>query len=398
MTIELTPLGVACNLSCTYCYQEPMRESGNRTPPYDMAAMKAALEREGDAFTVFGGEPLLMPIEDLEEVFAFGFEKWGKNGIQTAGNLITDEHVELFIKYKVHVGISVDGPDDLNDARWAGSPEKTRDATAATDEAIRELCRRGHPPSLIVTLYRTNAGDEEKIERMVAWLKDLAGCGVRHARLHQLEVDTNAAEQDLAMSHEENFRAIIAISEAVPEVSFDALKDVRAGLLGDFACLTCTWKQCDPYTTGAVQGVNGQGVRSNCGRTNKDGVNWVKADRVGFERQLALYHTPQDLGGCQDCRFFLMCRGQCPGTAIDGDWRNKSRDCELWIMLFEHVEKRLLDEGTVPVSLRETQRAEMEAEALRQLAAGRSGSHGDHTDRRHGDHTDRALLRVEVKS
>jgi len=34
---------------------------------------------------------------------------------------------------------------------------------------------------------------------------------------------------------------------------------------------------------------------------------------------VALAATPHAHGGCRDCRFFLMCKGQCPGTAIDGD-------------------------------------------------------------------------------
>src|SRR5690349_4734758 len=100
MTIELNPVGVTCNLSCPYCYEHPIRDAGNamgRT--YDMEAMKRGLEAEGGDFTVFGGEPLLMRFEDLEEIFRWGFEKYGKNCIQTNGALITDAHIALFKKY-----------------------------------------------------------------------------------------------------------------------------------------------------------------------------------------------------------------------------------------------------------------------------------------------------------
>jgi uncharacterized protein len=97
--------------------------------------------------------------------------------------------------------------------------------------------------------------------------------------------------------------------------------------------------------------VEGHGERSNCGRTNKEGIDFVKADRPGFERYLALYHTPQEDGGCQGCRFFLACKGQCPGTAIDGDWRNRTEYCELWKKLFRHIEERLLERGAFPISV-----------------------------------------------
>ena len=110
----------------------------------------------------------------------------------------------------------------------------------------------------------------------------------------------------------------------------------------------CVWNACDPYTTRAVRGVEGNGQRSNCGRTNKDGIDFVKSDDEGFERYLALYHTPQEYGGCKDCRFFLMCKGQCPGTSIDGDWRNRTEHCKGWMGLYRHLEEEKLDAGEIP--------------------------------------------------
>jgi uncharacterized protein len=80
----------------------------------------------GSDFSVFGGEPLLAPISHLREVFDYGLAKFGKNGIQTNGSLITDEHIALFLKYNVHVGISIDGPGALNSVRCANTlTEKT---------------------------------------------------------------------------------------------------------------------------------------------------------------------------------------------------------------------------------------------------------------------------------
>src|SRR5262245_61806732 len=95
-----------------------MRDAGNVNVPRNWPKAKETLSGLGE-FSVFGGEPLLAPISHLTEVFSFGLERFGKNGIQTNGSLITDEHIELFIKYKVGVGISIDGPGDLNIVRCA---------------------------------------------------------------------------------------------------------------------------------------------------------------------------------------------------------------------------------------------------------------------------------------
>lgn len=354
MSIELTPLGIACNLACSYCYQEPMRDAGNIATKYDMAAMKRGLEAEGYRFTLFGGEALLMPFSDMEEILRFGFEKWGGSSIQTNATLLTDEHIEMFGRLNVSVGVSCEGPGELNDGRWAGSLAKTREMTERTQAAIRKLCAAGRPPSLIVTLHRGNARPEVR-DRLKAWIREVAGLGVRHMRLHVLQVDDEKVGAALAMTPEENTACLLdfAAWEAESGVRFDITQDVDMLLRSDGARgATCVWNACDPYTTRAVRGVAGDGSRSNCGRTNKDGVNWRKGDREGFERYLALYQTPQEHGGCQGCRFWLVCKGQCPGTAIDGDWRNRTLDCATWFALMEQTEGALVASGQTPVSLR----------------------------------------------
>lgn len=138
--------------------------------------------------------------------------------------------------------------------------------------------------------------------------------------------------------------------------------------------MSCTWAGCDPYTTRAVRGIEGQGQRSNCGRTNKDGIDYVKAAESGFERYLALYQTPQECGGCKNCRFFLMCKGQCPGTGIHGDWRNRTEHCEVWKALFTALEQELLEENIVPVSQNHGKRTELERSAMEQWMSGRAVS------------------------
>ena len=104
MGVELRPLGVNCNLACQYCYQNPQRDAGNLTRKYDIEAMKRAILAEGSPFILFGGEPLLVPVEDLEELWRFGLERFGSNGIQTNAVLINDRHIELFRKLSlIHI-------------------------------------------------------------------------------------------------------------------------------------------------------------------------------------------------------------------------------------------------------------------------------------------------------
>lgn len=416
MSIELLPFGVACNIQCQYCYEDPLRDAGNVVHGrYDMAKMKEGLRREGYHFALFGGEPLLLPLPELEELFRFGLEEFGPklpatqwpNGVQTNGTLITPAHVALFRQYKVNVGISLDGPGELNDARWVRSLEETRAATAKTEAAIRLLCADGNLPSIHTIVHRLNASPD-RLPQLLAWFRELDQLGIRWVTLHALEVDHPLVRERLLLEPEQVIEAFLACAELERELAhlrFDVFGNISRLLAGDDREVQCTWHACDPYTTNAVHGVDGQGERTNCARVNKDGVNWRKADQAGRERQLALYHTPQEHGGCQGCRFFAVCLGQCPGTAIGGDWRNRSEGCPLWMALFEHVEARMVTAGEQPISLR-ADRAAIERRLLTAWGAGHGGSlyaavqgeaagapsasddgHGDqaHGDQPHGD-------------
>lgn len=373
MSTEVRPFGVKCNIQCQYCYQNPQRDAGNIPSRFDLEKMKAALERVGSSFTIFGGEPLLVPEPVLEELWAFGLSRFGTNGIQTNGTLINDRHIALFKRYRVNVGISIDGPEDLNDVRWAGTTVATREATARTHAAIERLVREGLTPSLIVTLHRGNA-TADKLPRMCDWFRYLDTLGITSARLHDLEIESPAIGAKYGLTTDEQIAAFVAFASleaSLRQLRFDVFTDMRRMLLGDDQHTTCVWNACDPYTTRAVQGVEGHGQRSNCGRTNKDGIDFVKADREGFERYLALYHAPQSAGGCQGCRFFLLCKGQCPGGSINGDWRNRSSKCGLWMALYERFEAELVADGQTPISL-SPHRDALERFALAQWARGRN--------------------------
>ena len=168
---------------------------------------------------------------------------------------------------------------------------------------------------------------------MHAWFRELEGKGVTSARLHVLEVDEDGVGAAYALSTDENvvaFESFAALEGELTTLRLDLFQDMRNLLLGTDDNTTCVWNACDPYTTRAVRGVEGFGQASNCGRTNKDGIDFVKSGTEGFERCLAPYNTPQEHGGCKDGRFFLQCKGQCPGTSIDGDWRNRTEHCDLW--------------------------------------------------------------------
>ena len=320
--------------------------------------MKAAITEEGGPFTLFGGEGLMVPLKDLEALWVWGFERYGQNAVQSNGTLITDAHIDLFRRYKVDVGISIDGPGALNDARWAGTLTRTREATARSLAAIERLCQEGMPPSLIVTLHRGNASAEQ-LPVMCDWFRQLDALGITSARLHILETESEEIRRRYALTTEENLAAFLTFARLEPELTrlrFDVFTDMRRLLRGQDDSVTCVWGSLRPVHHAGCPGHRGKRPALEL-RPHVQGGHRVRQSAAeGFERYLALYQTPQAVGGCQGCRFFLMCKGECPGTAIDHDWRNRTADCAVWMGLFDHLEAELSAAGETP-ALRRTRGA-----------------------------------------
>jgi uncharacterized protein len=341
MTVELLPIGYACNLRCRYCYQKYLP----RLPEvYDLNKMLEIALRLGTEFSVFGGEPLLVPLQDLERIWKIGHERFGRNGIQTNAVLVTDEHVCAFKKFNVHIGVSLDGPGVLN------SPRSNVGLTQASLGNFYRLLKEKIPCSLITTLHKENAIGP-LLDNLCTWLRELGSLGLRSMRIHLLERDSC---EDLVLSDEEAFKALLQVRSTCVEanISLDIFRDIARLLRGDDrGGVTCIWNGCDPLTTPAVQHIDGKGHLRNCGRVNKKGRSWVKAGEYSAVRQLLLWETPQEDNGCAGCRYFIFCKGFCPGFAED--WRERPRECSLLYRLFELVEKelRLLGETVVPARL-----------------------------------------------
>jgi uncharacterized protein len=66
-----------------------------------------------------------------------------------------------------------------------------------------------------------------------------------------------------------------------------------------------------------------------------------------------------------------MCKGQCPGTAIDSDWRNRTEHCEVWKTLYRQLEAHMLDQKLNPISGR-SDRMKLERVVLDAWARGQN--------------------------
>lgn len=345
---------VAGGFASHNCYQEPIRDAQNINTLYDIDKMIAELDKVGQEFNLFGGEALLVPLEDLERFWKYGFEKHGRNGLQTNGTLITDEHIKLFKKYNVSVGVSVDGANELNDLRKVGNIEKTREHTQKTMDNILKMVKNGIGVGVIITVHNYNA-TEDKLPRLKNFIRWLGDIGVKGGNLHLLEVDNEMVAKQLCLPPERELEVFLDLAKFFEEESNKDLRwqpfcDMPDMLKGEEDGTTCYWHRCDPLNTQSVYGIEGDGQLSNCGRTNKEGIDWYKADDFGYERYISLYYSPDEIGGCKGCRFWSICGGSCVGESQLGDMRNKTTHCSTMKGLLTYYEDKLEEEGIIPLS------------------------------------------------
>lgn len=129
LVLQPTPL---CNLRCTYCYLADLSDR-SRMAPAVAERLADALARSPNPHPVellwHGGEPLTVGVSYFESLLQ-PFESLRVEGrvghaVQTNGTLLSPQWCELFRRYEVGVGLSIDGPRWANEARRSLSGAET---------------------------------------------------------------------------------------------------------------------------------------------------------------------------------------------------------------------------------------------------------------------------------
>jgi uncharacterized protein len=130
LVIQPTPF---CNLDCKYCYL-PSRNSKERISTKLLRQVfQRAFEFSGcsDRFTIVwhAGEPMVLPVSFYQDAFGVLAEcnqddvEVG-HAFQTNGTLISEEWCSFILANKVRIGVSLDGPEFLNDRNRKSRTEK----------------------------------------------------------------------------------------------------------------------------------------------------------------------------------------------------------------------------------------------------------------------------------
>lgn len=129
-SLLIKPASAVCNLDCAYCfYLDRDADPYKELPARRMT--RETLKRLVDTYLFYsfpnatfafqGGEPTLAGLDFFEDLVEFQ-KQYGRDGqnvsnaLQTNGVLLDHNWAQLFREYNFLIGLSLDGPEEINDA------------------------------------------------------------------------------------------------------------------------------------------------------------------------------------------------------------------------------------------------------------------------------------------
>ena len=162
-SLVILALTQKCNMNCKYCFLGDKTSLPNTEMSFktfqkivDKIVQDFYRYKNMKPFGILlhGGEPTLLSIEKLEKMLEYGTEIFSKNNIpidfsiQTNGIKLTEEYINLFKKYHVSIGVSVDGI--LNNLRESKiNPEKIL-------QNIETAQKQGVKPGILSVVTKQN--------------------------------------------------------------------------------------------------------------------------------------------------------------------------------------------------------------------------------------------------
>ncbi len=364
------PVGSLCNLDCVYCYyldKAGALYKGSHALMTEMILEEyirqyiTAVEMSEVSFLWHGGEPLLAGMKFYETAMRLQRKYAGgkriTNSIQTNGTLLSDEWCRFFHDNDFLVGVSIDGPREIHDARRVNrSGEPTFNKVI---EAINRLIRHRVKYNTLSVVSNLSEGRGTEI---YLFLKSLGSRYMQFLPVVEHILQSSSGE-----------RPVIVVPDTPGSVPapwnvsakgygrfmtdiFDiwVVRDVGSWYVQDFDMTLVQWVGAKPglcvyaETCGDALAVEHNGDVYSCD-------HFVYPEyRLGniMERELRdMYLSPEQFefginkrnnlpDKCLRCRFYFACRGECPKHRFlksETGEGNLNALCEGFLHYFSHV-------------------------------------------------------------
>jgi len=398
------PSGSICNLDCTYCFYLEKEQKLGQVPAVSrmgpevleayITGMIAACDGPDVPFAWQGGEPTLMGVDFFRQVVELQHRHTPPgmrctNAFQTNGTLLDDEWCRFLAEARFLVGLSIDGPKDIHDARRVDKGGK-----GSFDRVLRgweRLLRHGVEVNTLTVVGRHN---EARGPEVYAFLKSIGSRFHQYIPLVERALpgsrghllagppgsDPQARVTPWSVSADGYGRFLCDMFDQWIE------RDVGRVFVGTFDAMLSLWHLGVPsqciwgVDCGKALALEHDGRLFPCdhyvypemalGNIRDSPLETLAAASAqeAFGRDKSRGLTRQ----CRECRWLPVCHGECPkhriGTSIHGE-PGHNHLCAGLMGFFQHIDfwmrrmSDLLHQGRPPALVMEERAA-----ARRQLA------------------------------
>ena len=339
---------MSCQASCTYCFgphKGPMMDELTAEKTVEFIA-RTSRECSMDSIRVVfhGGEPLLAPVE-IWKILLEGLDslrKETKVRLSVQSNLwaLNDELLELFRRYEVHLGTSLDGPKEICDInRGEGYYERTY----ASIEKARQHRR---DTGVICTLTGESL---PHLKEIMEFFRDRALTPVLHCAVKALGKDNDPS----SLTPDEFADAVILIYEWYINnrkyIRIPTLDHYVAALIHGEAGV-CTMSEC----LGLFCVIGPTGDITSCQRFA--GMEGYRLGNIFDDPSLEeLFSSPAALKQrerqikaaqeCSECRYLNICHGGCWYNAVSSGDGITDPLCGAYMKIYSFLEEKLSEEA-----------------------------------------------------
>lgn len=340
-TIRYVTLKVTngCNLKCSYCNVEADLPN---TPRLSIERYRriADLLIENSKEPLLnlefhGGEPLLLSDEWFEEAVGYAAALAKKHGkivehpMQTNGTRLTEARLDLLLKLGIRIGISCDGPPEIND--------RHRMAGKRVEQALKLLIERRVRVGVILVLSQSNCCEMWQV------MEYFRGLGLPAFRVNFMQPQGLGLDHDL-LTGREMFAGMKAVFDHMAETNCSVVEADMQMAVNRFVSgryprpqLSCWEHQCQ---AGRVYvAINVEGDVYSCG-TDMFHHRLGHIDE-GFAREhvgqtlCTLHHKDPWYIRCFNCAAKRICNQSCP-TSDFNNINYRDAECEYTRLLYSY--------------------------------------------------------------
>lgn len=349
-----------CNLRCKYCYvQDDHTLKKNLNILMIIPAIKKIINSNADQGTkiiLHGGEPLMVSSKKMDKFLALLTTYAGQLGyhlvfsMQTNGTLINDDWIHIFKKYKVRIGMSLDGCNEEQNAYRIDKNGKS--VFNRVLERLEFLRQNNLNPGIIFTLNKNHIGKEIELLDFIQEKK--IKCNIRPA----FPTKGNMLNQNICMTPEEyswffcNMFDIWFNGEEKYETFYirDFEDIVRKILGGSKECHSCVDSDdCSKHFIS--MGISGDCYP--CNRLYNDPQfylgNLIKLpiEKIMDKSYGLTEKRSEELLYCKSCSIKDFCNGGCPAIAysVYNNYYEKDYFCKAYQYIYTHVKNILKNYG-----------------------------------------------------